>query len=1031
MGDSTDATEWGRRKGRVILKKPVIVHIDDDNGGKFFREEVKYKCYCNIKGCAPGTLMPDSTWRDHHRGARRNAAKTGKEILLPTRALCARYRYRDLNEDDNLRLLRFVGGQGAEAEFREVPVDRNNQDQDACARSYPDDADGHEAYEGCYPDHTYDDEILRTEDELMIARDNDNNGSWDVRDTEAANEAGEMSVNYSIEIDSMNQKPELVSILQEEGNSNLREMFVSLIRLWKKENRAMCHIDEELDILHKALGIIPDSGQWRGIHKTLNPGYGKIYACQHHHSTAEDKNEKCQSELENSGQKCGEPMTKCIRYNSVLDAIYMKMHQKKFREGIKHGPNVDYETERQKKICTSIWSADFVCRMRERYPDFFDTQQHTPLLFGIFVDGFRTSGASNTAGSITLVCLNLPGDIRMDIDQLNLIQLMDGPNEPGILGYQRYLRIIVNEFKALWGGFQIDGEKYRAALICTIQDGRAVSKTAMMDEAGAKYGCLKCTTKRKPLSSNGKHYYSSKGNLEIGDERRNSPCQGGEKCLDEWRRKDHTFILTRAEEVDSLCPDMLAGVKGKSVFFDLPYWDAGECHLVCFMHTIKNFGVKLQKLTQGELEGPDTRREILEKKFITDESFAPVEKIDKNGKKKFTVPSKAPPWVFKQNAEDNRHGKSGSLILSTMFPSSNLCVQPTRLFRKMQRISGNFKRKEEGRQEDIGDKDTGESAPMKQFLLTGIFSCVLYYSGVDKDLVCALDKLIVLINKLTSPTIEMSSIDDVEVGIWKALCELENTIPMTELPLCIHNIGHLAHQVRMFGPLAETWAYPLESYLGSLKGMAKNLTHPTATIYNRHMYNTVVSYLIAILGDEEETCHAKYVDDITMKGSSTSCQLHSKDLDEIKEYIEKNWKSYGKLKRDLKDDNPWNAGQRMTQIEKGEYKGRKLKILNGIDRKAQQYRRFTINRSTFCIKKKKKRDDRVIFFDGNRVGILSRVVEVQVSLPLKYPCLDTFCDYNLVHAVPRQNRSLFKGRNIEECTEARSVRLFKNWNHVQ
>ena len=111
MGDSTDATEWGRRKGRVILKKkPVIVYIDDDNGGKFFREEVKCKCYCNIKGCVPGTLLPESTWRDHHRRARRNAAKTGKDILLPTRALCARYRYRDLNDDDTMRLLRFANG---------------------------------------------------------------------------------------------------------------------------------------------------------------------------------------------------------------------------------------------------------------------------------------------------------------------------------------------------------------------------------------------------------------------------------------------------------------------------------------------------------------------------------------------------------------------------------------------------------------------------------------------------------------------------------------------------------------------------------------------------------------------------------------------------------------------------------------------------------------------------------------------------------------------------------------------------------
>eukprot|EP00889_Picochlorum_renovo_P005819 jgi/Picre1/32849/NNA_008178.t1 len=98
MGDSTDSTEWRRRKGRVILKKPTIVYIDDENG----------------------TLLPDSTWRGHQRGARTNAAKSGKEILLPTRGLCARYRYRDLDEDDMIRLLRLFDKKQPETESKKL-----------------------------------------------------------------------------------------------------------------------------------------------------------------------------------------------------------------------------------------------------------------------------------------------------------------------------------------------------------------------------------------------------------------------------------------------------------------------------------------------------------------------------------------------------------------------------------------------------------------------------------------------------------------------------------------------------------------------------------------------------------------------------------------------------------------------------------------------------------------------------------------------------------------------------------------------
>lgn len=951
MSNDTGNVPYTKRQGRLILKNPNIVEKD----GKVFLEEVVYECPCGMEQCVK-PYVKISTYHAHMDRARKNASKGKKRLIKSKSTPYARYKYKELSLEEGKEVLKrlknlqdFNSNEQVRSSTEEVHEEdvclletqshQNDPRATTSRRSTPD--VDHDYYDDWTPDYGHEYELSPTFD-------------------------------YRISVEVMAQRPDLVQNLLAEENMAERSLLNRIMKIWRDKRLSLEAINAHLDALHAYNNVFPSRNQWRGLINEINPGYNKRFGCEDYHCISEQPGGTCSFDVPNSG-KCAKKMVKCIRSNRILDAIRMKWNDKAFREGIMYGPTLDHRKERADGRCTSLWSANFVTNMREEYPDFFDLEEHVPLLFGIFVDGFRTSGASNSSGSVTLVCLNLPGEIRMDMENLHLITLFDGPSEPGTESWQNYLKGIVDEFKELWGGFTLDGKRFAAALVCTIQDGRAVSKTSMLCEAGHEYGCSKCTVRRTRLSQCPSHHsYSSKGNLKENHELRRG-------FKDTWEKKDNDFIRVRSEEMafnEEHDKHVACGVKGKSVFLELPYWDPGECHLVCFMHTVKNFGVKLQRLVQGECESVKTRKELFERNFLSEEndrSLKPTKKRTKDDKITETLPSRKPHWTFQSD-------EKACEVLHQMKTSSNLCVQPTRLFRKTQVQTGLLRKAGPGNK-DIGDKDTGGSAPMKQFLLTGVFSTVLYYGGVDLELVEALDDLLWLLRKLTAPVIDMHLIDSLEEQIWEALCSLEHRIPVMHLPLAMHNLGHIAHQVRMFGPLSETWAYPLESYLGHLKGLATNKKDPTATIFNRHMYNWSITYVSSLLDEEDECTMPKYVDKLQLQGQPRARQLTQDELHGIRAYIEKRWNAFKELDvycKERNSENPWKLGQCMTPVGRKTFQGRKLKILNGIFSDAESYARCTINRSSFSTYECQVRDDRVVLF-GNRAGILQDIVQVQVS----------------------------------------------------
>ena len=201
----------------------------------------------------------------------------------------------------------------------------------------------------------------------------------------------------------------------------------------------------------------------------------------------------------------------------------------------------------------------------------------------------------------------------MKPDNLVLLLLIDGPREPK--NFEDYLKDIIDAFEELEQTFTAYDaasksiKKYKASFILTVQDGRGITKTSMMAEAGHDNACCKCTCVGKYC--NGKKHYTSRGNLPEGHHMRDDGAFGPQMDYI-WETKTHQFIKTRAEAVSesrsSLDEGWLCGIKGRSRVLNLPYFAAGKCHLVCLMHTFHNIGKRLENLAIGSYDSVEARQ---------------------------------------------------------------------------------------------------------------------------------------------------------------------------------------------------------------------------------------------------------------------------------------------------------------------------------------------------------------------------------------------------------------------------------------
>jgi hypothetical protein len=127
------------------------------------------------------------------------------------------------------------------------------------------------------------------------------------------------------------------------------------------------------------------------------------------------------------------------------------------------------------------------------------------LVFGLNVDGFNAYGGSNSGkrlsvGGMYMVCFNLPPEIRYDVENVYLVGIIPGPDEPSTSEINHMLRPLIDGLLVLWqGGVYLSstpkhchGRLIQAALIPLICDLPAARRVSGLGAHSFRLFCSEC-----------------------------------------------------------------------------------------------------------------------------------------------------------------------------------------------------------------------------------------------------------------------------------------------------------------------------------------------------------------------------------------------------------------------------------------------------------------------------------------------------------------------------------------------------------
>ncbi|KAJ3502990.1 hypothetical protein NLJ89_g8636 [Agrocybe chaxingu] len=221
-------------------------------------------------------------------------------------------------------------------------------------------------------------------------------------------------------------------------------------------------------------------------------------------------------------------------------------------------------------------------------------------VFSLCVDYFnplgnKQAGKKKSVGLVSLVCLNLPLEMRYKPENMFLFGVIPGPREPPLACLNHYLKFLVNEFLELWTpGVRFSrtreyfyGRVVRCALICLVCDLIQARKTAGF--AGIKHtqmcALCHCMHKKHGLGNTDMHSWARRTN----DEYRES----AQRYQDAPNQKARTDVVAET------------GIRW-SELLRLPYFDPSRFVVVDAMHNLflgliqEHFEILGIKLAQKE-----------------------------------------------------------------------------------------------------------------------------------------------------------------------------------------------------------------------------------------------------------------------------------------------------------------------------------------------------------------------------------------------------------------------------------------------
>ena len=514
------------------------------------------------------------------------------------------------------------------------------------------------------------------------------------------------------------------------------------------------HLNALLDLLHP-LGF-PTSNAFRGVIRRMNLTFSVRVTCPSEHTLKDESFKGMVCGFEDQAGKCMEKMTKCIRQDSIKNILKRKLKNKEFSRAIKWPFGRRQWSMGKQGRLESIWDGDFIHNMRQdhRFKEFLQPKEaeYYPILLGIFADGFSPhSGVNKSVFAVKLICYNLPVHIRTKKENIQVLMLVDGPNEPK--NFQRYLGTIIDEIEKIEkdGVWLFDSDSgrevlFKVALINCVCDGRSQRACACHSEAGSMFPCLRCSIKGE--RSGNKYVYSNIPCLP-----RNHPYRQDEKfgnSLDKpdkrvWEIKQSTHIHEMSKLLESESLDLendnhkiiLGGVEGRTQFFRLEYFDFQSCICICLMHTFLNVVSRIEQLAVGKTDTLEARMQMEIDGIKKD--LWPVEK----GGKSYLPPAG---WVLEQSKKRKRSSQVEVSLetalrwLKNIRRPSSMDGDPSRLFQQ----SSSFK----------GTKAKRKAQPYKDFATSGILAAAFLIGGMEESYVQLFDSLFQNMRKLLCPVVD-------------------------------------------------------------------------------------------------------------------------------------------------------------------------------------------------------------------------------------------------------------------------------------
>ncbi|KAL5512130.1 hypothetical protein ACEPAG_3651 [Sanghuangporus baumii] len=261
---------------------------------------------------------------------------------------------------------------------------------------------------------------------------------------------------------------------------------------------------------------------------------------------------------------------------------------------------------------------------------FIDRQDELRLAFSLNVDffnvdGVRSGAASVSCGIISLICLNLPEDIRYKHENVFLAGIIP-PKEPDVTQINHYLAPLVDEFRVLWDpgvcfsrtASSRNGRLARAVIALVVCDLPAARKVSgLLGHSSDTFLCSHCSCSREMIGKVD----------EVFEPHDTAVLQEQSKA---WRN------ARTSKEQDAITNQY--GVRW-SELWRLPYWDPLKQLVVDPMHClllglVQNHLTSILPLTTETPSKKFARRNVVPAFEFDFKQLPSVEKQDEEGGEK-------------------------------------------------------------------------------------------------------------------------------------------------------------------------------------------------------------------------------------------------------------------------------------------------------------------------------------------------------------------------------------------------------------